>query len=344
MDSVENTGSTSLTLVTGCRWLPVVVVREWCEASRISRSYNELVNTTIALNPLTVATWNLLGDQFERASRLNLAASQIGDIDILAIQEAVKISGTSASTAVQLASLSDMRVASLVDSGMANTISGDEQATGILTRLEVVEANIEIAVPSLDSKNQVGEHGKYAGALLRTKTGRHVFAVSVHFPWGGESEYRRLVHAEAVNDTITALLKHFPEDTITVLLGDFNTTQSADSLRYLRGDSGAPHHSSFWVDAWSEVGSGPGFTNDPKSGNTNLVRTATSNGIPIPAMLPSRRIDYVLIRGWVFGKPGSPLSATLFGLETDMNGLHASDHYGVKVTLWDPPLGFPSQG
>lgn len=46
-----------------------------------------------------------------------------------------------------------------------------------------------------------------------------------------------------------------------------------------------------------------------------------------------RRIDYILVAALL---PGYCLSQTLFGLETDAQGLPASDHYGLLNTYRSP--------
>lgn len=164
--------------------------------------------------------------------------------------------------------------------------------------------------------------------------------VSVHLPWGAENEYRRLSHAKMVVEQINSIMATLPKGSLAVLAGDFNTGATTDTLRYLRGELAATQCPTFWVDPWEVKGSGPGYTNDPASGNTNIIRTATAVRIPKPDMLPSRRIDFLLLRGWVYGGPGSPLKATLFGTKLDSAGSHASDHFGVMVRVWDPTETF----
>ena len=295
-------------------------------------------NQNTDLNPLTVVTWNILGDQYDRDQRLQSVASELVDVEIAAIQEAVLPQDGTQDTASQLAALAGMQVASFVAVGATNGVSGDRMYTAILTTLEVIKPNIALKVSTQISNAATGEPTAYAAALLKTKTGRLVLVASLHMPWGAQNERYRLQHAQEVSAQIDQLTAKLPKGSLALLTGDFNALPYSDSMRFLRGEAAFPDFNAFWVDAWDVKGEGPGYTNDPASGNTNLIRTAASVGISAPEMLPPRRIDYLLIKGWVYGSAGAPLAVELIGTAKDSSGVHPSDHFGVKATLWDPAL------
>jgi endonuclease/exonuclease/phosphatase family metal-dependent hydrolase len=229
-----------------------------------------------------------------------------------------------------------MRVASLVPGGIENRVSGDPQATAILTNLDIIESDISVIIPEEVDELYQDECGSYAGALVKAKSGRPIFIISCHLPWGGERESRRLFHIKHINSFIMSALAKFPSDTICILAGDFNTTPISDSLRFLRGELSDETNASFWVDVWDVNEHGPGNTFDPKSGNTSLFRTAFESGIRHPEQMPPRRLDYILIKGWVYGRPGSPMGAQIMGTKPGKTGVYASDHFGLKALLWDP--------
>lgn len=106
-----------------------------------------------------------------------------------------------------------------------------------------------------------------------------------------------------------------------VLTGDLNAVHDSDEIRKLTGRSAPYVDGRIWTDAWEQVGDGAGLT----WSNTNpyLGRSAW----------PNRRLDYVMI-GWPREKRpiGNPTRAWLFG-EEPVNGIVASDHYGVAVEI-----------
>jgi hypothetical protein len=78
-----------------------------------------------------------------------------------------------------------------------------------------------------------------------------------------------------------------------------------------------------FTDAWAAVGEGPGYTWNRD--NTNAADAA----------FPRRRLDHILI-GWPRPKPAfNPTAAELVGVDSGLEGLHPSDHYGVVVTVDD---------
>jgi len=108
-----------------------------------------------------------------------------------------------------------------------------------------------------------------------------------------------------------------------ILLGDLNAVPESDEIRSLVGLSAPAVDGLIFSDAWAQVGDGPGAT--WSAGNPYVVDSAW----------PERRLDYVLV-GWPRARPaGNPVRARLFGTDP-IDGVMASDHYGVAVDLVAP--------
>lgn len=115
----------------------------------------------------------------------------------------------------------------------------------------------------------------------------------------------------------------------TIMAGDFNSDADAASIRYLTGRQSLAGRSTHFHDAWEIAGSGPGYT--WVAGNPNATED-----IELLVRQPGhrRRLDYVFV-----GSPGAHpdafarvRSAELI-LNTPVDGVWASDHYGVVVDL-----------
>lgn len=290
------------------------------------------------MNKIDFATWNILGDDLGRVNRLGLVSQEIVGSDFVSIQEVIIDEQNGINTANTLSELSGLRVASCVSGGVANLITGQTQGTAILTRLEVEFGNLSISAPLQTVVEHSQEYVNYAAAVLRAPNDRLILVCSVHFPWGAHNESRRLEHALHIDLQMAEIMKTLPEGSISILSGDFNCTPNSESIRFLKGETAYKNSSTFWVDVWSETGEGQGFTFDPSMNNSNLNETAYRNGIMIPELMPRRRLDYIFVKGWVFGKSGSPLSSRLLGRKPNSKGDFASDHFGLRAEIWNPDL------
>ena len=79
------------------------------------------------MKSLSFATWNILGDDLDRDSRLSLIANEVRDLDFLAIQEVVLDEQNELNTAVLLSDLSGLRIASCVSGEVTNIVTGKMQ-------------------------------------------------------------------------------------------------------------------------------------------------------------------------------------------------------------------------
>jgi endonuclease/exonuclease/phosphatase family metal-dependent hydrolase len=132
-------------------------------------------------------------------------------------------------------------------------------------------------------------------------------------------EQQALTTARFVAD----LAGHRP-DLPVVLVGDFNATPDAASIRFLTGRQTLAGVGVHYQDAWTAVHPDlPGHTVDP---DNPLVRAGE---MPLE---PGRRIDYVLVRCGIHGPLLAVADCRLI-LTGPVGGVWASDHYGVLADL-----------
>ena len=116
-----------------------------------------------------------------------------------------------------------------------------------------------------------------------------------------------------------------------VLMGDFNAAPDADEIRFLTGLCALDGKTVYFADAWVFAGGGPGYTFD------------RSNEFAAKAREPSRRIDYIFVRGPDRQFRGEPLHAELAfnAHEPGPAGpVWPSDHFGVVADLAITPRSF----
>ena len=155
---------------------------------------------------------------------------------------------------------------------------------------------------------------------------------SAHLTWGTGKENVRLREVIAIEKLYLQYTELDPfrteNRTIGILCGDLNTEPDSASIRFLKGLGVENNMSTMWTDSWV-LGNGPGITSSSK--NVLAKRTATSVGLE-RGNLPERRIDYVMVRGFAYSRPGEILSSKLVG---DHNTLESacSDHYGILTEI-----------
>jgi|GEM_PF-2075481 hypothetical protein len=168
--------------------------------------------------------------------------------------------------------------------------------------------------------------------------GRHPFSIVA----GQEMVGVGTLHVGAATDA------GWPHDDGAILLRGFligrshlNTLPGSDTNRYLAGQgAGANGAYTFWTDAFAVVGN-PEEAPTVATANQWAQQTARGVGIEFPEMLPDRRIDYVWTYGWAYGRPGCPVAMQRSFTDTTRYGYPASDHYGLTVDFWTPPVLAP---
>jgi len=273
----------------------------------------------------------------EAEGRLRAAAADVAlrRPDVLCLQEVTRIDDDT-STADVLAQMCGMRVA--VQGVFARkSVSahgrnlGQPTGCAILTSLTGSVPWADLSLPH--SGGMV--HGAVV-AELTSETGRPWLVGSTHLAWGGNREPERQAQATVLETFFARAEARRAAYGVAVLCGDFNAAPDTDAIRFLTGRAALGGAGAYWVDAWEAAGEGAGFTSD--AGNDWVRTQADWAGIADPVQLLSRRIDYVMVRGWVHGRPGGPMAARLAFTEPGADGTVASDHWGVETDLWDPPL------
>jgi endonuclease/exonuclease/phosphatase family metal-dependent hydrolase len=200
-----------------------------------------------------------------------------------------------------------------------------EDTTGIaiLSRLPVQRTGEKI-------RANVPHSGDIVYAVISSPYGNEWCVATTHLAWGQNREPQRL---KQIQNIVSFLDAEVPEETPTVLAGDFNTAPSSATVQYLTGGSvgeeSAP--ATLWVDAHATVGDGDGWTTGPSNPWGRI--TAERRGMN-PELLPGRRIDYLMVRGFAYGRLGSPLQCRLACLPR-ASVITVSDHYGVWGEFWD---------
>jgi endonuclease/exonuclease/phosphatase family metal-dependent hydrolase len=206
---------------------------------------------------------------------------------------------------------------------------GAMSGTAILSAWPVIEAG-DGRTPE---DGEVGYNSCYA--VLESPSGRPVIVFSIHGAWGGHRENVREQKFLAINAHATELEEKYSDrDPITVIAGDFNTRPDSSSMRFMRGLQSLHGQGTYWTDAWEALGEGPGFTSVPT--NKLAIKTALEGGIFLPQILPGRRIDYIMVKGWKYGRIGSPINISIDYQDTDDEGFTVSDHFGLTTRIWNP--------
>lgn len=193
----------------------------------------------------------------------------------------------------------------------------------LLSRFPILAAQSFI-LPGLET----GESRSLLYALLETPFGNLPVFVT-HLNWKFHQGSVRLQQVRFIAERIATLAPVRTEFLPPVLMGDFNAEPEADEIRFLRGLAVVDGRSVFFADAWVYGGDGtPGATYD------------RSNHYARAAREPSRRIDYIFVRGPDAALRGEPMRTELAfaASEARANGLvWPSDHFGLVSDVYFAP-------
>jgi endonuclease/exonuclease/phosphatase family metal-dependent hydrolase len=155
-----------------------------------------------------------------------------------------------------------------------------------------------------------------------------LLVISAHLAWGGSNEHQRLSQAKHIVNWVDECLG--PDDTdAAIIAGDFNALPDSDTLRWLTGKS-AVAPGTLWTDAWERNTGGDGATSSSQNSyaiHTSLTYATERAAVLDATLLPDRRIDFILSRGWRNGRAFSP-TGTHVVREPLM-----SDHYALVTDL-----------
>jgi endonuclease/exonuclease/phosphatase family metal-dependent hydrolase len=142
------------------------------------------------------------------------------------------------------------------------------------------------------------------------------------WPFGHELDRERQAVA-----AVRELERHAADADHVIVLGDFDATPDAASMRFWRGRQSLDGISVCYQDAWETVHPDePGHTFTAVNPLVRAGEVATA---------VSRRIDYILVRAGDHG-PSLQVRSCELVLDGPVDGVWASDHFGVVADLEVP--------
>lgn len=184
-----------------------------------------------------------------------------------------------------------------------------------------------VALPAGGSSGAAVETRCLAFARVAAPCGA-VPVVVTHLNWKLHETHIRVAQVKAIADFIKqrAPLSQFPP----VLMGDMNADPDADEMRFLRGLTPLGGTGVYFADCWHVCHpTDPGFT------------YARDNDYALRSHEPSRRIDYIFVRGPDRQLRGEPLRCEVV-CNTARDGVFPSDHYGVYAEVQAAPRALPA--
>ena len=173
------------------------------------------------------------------------------------------------------------------------------------------------APPELDSRS-------VAYALVEMPCGK-VPVFCTHLTFQVYRSDARCEQVRALSEHVVRLAPPGDQTFPPIRLGDFNAEPDSDEMRFLRGLTPLGGKSVFFADCWAQTRPGEhGWTYD------------RANPYAYRSREPSRRIDYVLVRGPDRSLRGEPLSARLV-LAEPRDGIWPSDHFGLLAEIQAAP-------
>jgi endonuclease/exonuclease/phosphatase family metal-dependent hydrolase len=269
------------------------------------------------LRAVTLNIWNRQGPW---SARLPLIRDGLAALepDVIGLQEVLGFGGDS--QAHEIAAGTDWHV----HHGPAWDLGGGLTfGNAVLSRWPIVDARVLPlpTPPELDARS-------VAYALLDAPCGRVPVFVT-HIAYQMHLGHVRCQAVRALTDLIGELAPVGDRTFPPILLADFNAEPDSDEMRFLRGLTPLGGRSVYFADAWLVTaghadGAGPGWTYDRR------------NPYALRSREPSRRIDYVYVRGPDRALRGEPLAARLVFTEP-VDGVYASDHFGVYAEIQAAP-------
>lgn len=284
---------------------------------------------------LTVTTFNVLHADQERTGRALTAAAGLNAAspDLVLLQELPFEHGESSAYLDTLTAATGLAVAQAAPLTAPNQATTGRSGLGILYGPDLVleEAGILPPVPGLEDYVPVPQ-ASWA-VFAEAGAGRAVATVNLHGIWGGDRAHereRQILHAVRWAEALRQ--RWADREPLIVLGGDLNTVPESSVVRYLTGLQSLGGEGTYWVDAWAHAGDGTaGHTTTATS--AWFLETARAVGIQRPEDVPPRRIDYLFVRDWVYGRRGHPLDTRVDLAGTGHDGRHASDHFAVTTVL-----------
>ncbi|MES1174876.1 MAG: endonuclease/exonuclease/phosphatase family protein [Myxococcales bacterium] len=282
------------------------------------------------LRVATINVWNKAGPWLARLPLIRRELERLSP-EVVGLQEVLRFQPASAQDApltvhndqaTEIAEGLGFHIAYSVASDYGN---GLKFGNAVLSRSPIVEQR-SFALPGSES----GETRSLLYALCATPHGSLPVFVT-HLNWkfhhGAVRQRQVAFIAERIAELSPIGGPHLPP----VLMGDFNAAPDADEIRFLNGLCAIDGKTVYFADAWVFAGEGPGYTYD------------RVNDYAVKAREPSRRIDYIFVRGPDRQFRGEPMHAELAFSAPELSGpqrVWPSDHFGVVADLAIEPRSF----
>jgi endonuclease/exonuclease/phosphatase family metal-dependent hydrolase len=282
------------------------------------------------LRVATINVWNKSGPWLARLPLIRKELERLQP-EVVGLQEVLRFRPdneadapltTSNDQATEIADGLGFHLAYSVASDYGN---GLKFGNAVFSRHPILEQR-SFQLPGLDS----GESRSLLYALCDTPHGRlPVFVTHLNWKFHHGSVRQRQVAfiAERIAEVAPIDGPLLPP----VLMGDFNAAPDADEVRFLTGLCALEGKTVYFADAWVFAGEGPGHTFD------------RANDYAVKAREPSRRIDYIFVRGPDRQFRGEPMHAEVAFNASVRSGAETvwpSDHFGVYADLEITPRHF----
>jgi endonuclease/exonuclease/phosphatase family metal-dependent hydrolase len=280
-----------------------------------------MIVKTLRISTLNI--WNKSGPWPERLRLIRRELESLSP-DILGLQEVLRYMPEGAPLALSAQNDQATEIAEGLGFNVAYALAADyshglKLGNALLSRHPILEEKA-IALPGAES----GETRSLLYCLLDTPDGRLPVFVT-HLNWKFHHGSVRLKQVLAIADAVFELAPVNAELLPAVLMGDFNAAPETDEIRFLRGQHVVDGKSVYFADAWSFAGEGPGYT------------YARDNDYAARAREPSRRIDYIFVRGPDRVFRGEPITAKLAFSTPDSppsgERVWPSDHFGLYADV-----------
>ena len=266
---------------------------------------------------LRVLTLNLWHDRGDVSRRMEIAVAEAKalNLDVIGLQEVRDVPG-----GLRQAEEFAQAIGGKYEFGVADPDSeGGPIGNAIVSRLPMRNpSTIPLPTP----------RGDYRVALaveIETAVGRLAF-ISTHLSWELEASAVREEQVVAVD----AFARSRHRDLPSIMVGDFNATPDADSIRFLTGRKSLRGKSTYWRDAFARVrGHSDGFT---WSDRNPLVAAHVER---------NRRIDFIFIGPLSPEGRGSILDSRVTLDVPGPDGIYGSDHFGVYTEIALDPVPSP---
>ncbi len=268
----------------------------------------------------TLNIWNKSGPWLARLGLIRQGLEAVGP-DVIGLQEVLRFAPNGLDTFVPTsATCQATEIAAGFGYEIAYSAASDYGGglffgNAVLSRFPILETQ-SFALPSLDS----GEKRSLLYARIKTPFGDLPYFVT-HLNWKFHQGYVRLSQVRFIAEQVAQLAPIQSTLLPPVLVGDFNAEPDADEIRFLRGLAVVAESSVFFADAWIYGGDG------------SLGATfARDNAYAEKAREPSRRIDYIFVRGPDSNLRGEPVKTEVVFNRSEPSAdgpIWPSDHYGV---------------